>query len=82
MRARRVIENGFYINEVPKNSLGDVSKDPHMREIEYPEAEKITFFIYEQIASCKKAAKELGLNKKDIQNIFYNTSARIFGLND
>lgn len=80
MRARRVIENGFYINEVPKNSLGDVSKDPHMREIPYPEAEKITFFIYEQIASCKKAAKELGLGKKDIQNIFYDTSARIFGL--
>ena len=80
MKSRRVIENGFYINEIPQASLGDVSADPHMREIPYPEAEKITFFIYEEIVACKRATENLGLNKQDIENIFYRNSARIFGL--
>ena len=78
MHARRVIENGFYINEIPINSLGDVSVDSHMREISYPEADKITFFIYEEILACKRAAEKLGLSQKDIDNIFYRNSARIF----
>lgn len=78
MKSRRVTENGFYINEIPMGSLGDVSADPHMREIPYPEADKITFFIYEEIASCKRAVEKLGLSRKDIENIFYNNSARIF----
>ena len=80
MKARRVVENGVYINEIPKSSLGDVSYDPHMREIPYPEADKITFFIYEEIAACRKAAERLGLDRKDIDNIFWGNSARIFGL--
>ena len=42
MKARRIVENGFYINEIPANSLGDVSSDPHMREVVGPEANKIT----------------------------------------
>ena len=80
MKARRTVENGFYINEIPAGSLGDVSGDPHMREIIGPEAEKITFFIYEEIASCKRAADKLGLGRADIHKIFYENSARIFGL--
>lgn len=78
MRARRVVENGFYINEIPANSLGDVSADAHMREIPYPQAERITFFIYEEILSCKRAAERLGLGRKDIENIFCRNAARIF----
>ena len=81
MKARRTVENGFYINEIPKGSLGDVSSDPHMREIGYPEADKITFFIYEEILSCKKACEQLGLGKDAVQKIFYDNSARIFGIN-
>lgn len=96
MKARRVVENGFYINEIPKGSLtgvqsdyldkdaaaglGSVASDPHMREIEYPEAERITFFIYEEIAACKRACERLGLTGKDVNDIFYATSARIFGV--
>ena len=80
MKARRVVENAVYINEIPMGSLGDVSYDSHMREIPYPEADKITFFIYEEIAACKKAAENLGLSRKDIDNIFYGNSARIFNL--
>lgn len=80
MKSRRTVEKGFYINEIPMGSLGDVSSDPHMREIPYPEAEKITFFIYEEILSCKNACRKLGLNKQDVEDIFCNNSARIFGV--
>ena len=80
MKARRVVENGFYINEIPAGSLGDVSSDPHMREIAYPEADKISFFIYEEILSCKRACEKLGLSKEDVNKIFYANSARIFGV--
>ncbi len=78
MHARRTVEDGFYINEVPAGSLGDVSVDPHMREIPYPEAERITYFIYEEMMSCKRAAAKLGLSKQDTDKIFYGNSARIF----
>ena len=80
MKARRTVEKGFYINEIPRGSLGDVSADPHMREIDYPEADAITFFIYEEILSCKRACQRLGLGKDEVQKIFYGNSARIFGL--
>jgi len=80
MKARRTVENAFYINEIPKGSLGDVSGDAHMREIDYPEAAKITFFIYEEVLSCKRACKSLGLGREDVNKIFYANSARIFGV--
>ncbi|MBE6938022.1 MAG: amidohydrolase [Ruminococcaceae bacterium] len=80
MKSRRTVENGFYINEIPQGSLGDVSSDPHMREIPYPEAEKISFFIYEEILSCKRACKALGLGKSEVEKIFYSTSAKLFGV--
>ena len=80
MKARRTVENGFYINEIPKGSLGDVSGDSHMREIDYPEADKITFFVYEEIMACKRACEKLGLSKADVNKIFYENSAKIFGI--
>lgn len=80
MHARRTVENGVYVNEIPKGSLGTFAPDPHMREIDYPEAEKITYFIYEEIYSCKKAAEKLGLSRGDIDDIFYHNSARLFGV--
>ena len=80
MKSRRTVENGFYINEIPAGSLGDVSSDPHMREIAYPEADKISFFIYEEILSCKNACQRLGLGKQDVEDIFCNNSAKIFGV--
>lgn len=80
MKARRTVENGFYINEIPAGSLGDVSGDPHMREIAGPEASRITFFIYEEIAACRRACEALGLSRGDVEKIFYQNAARIFGL--
>ena len=80
MKSRRTVEKGFYINEIPQGSLGDVSSDPHMREIPEPEASKITFFIYEEIDSCRRACEKLGLTREDVEKIFYKTSARIFNV--
>lgn len=80
MKARRVVENGFYINEIPAGSLGDVSSDSHMREIHGEEADKITFFIYEEIDSCRRACEKLGLTKEDVAKIFYKNSAKLFGI--
>ena len=34
MRARRICENGIYVNLVPKGLYGDVSGDIHMREVD------------------------------------------------
>jgi hypothetical protein len=51
-----------------------------MREIPEPEASRISFFIYEEIDSCRRACQSLGLSRRDVENIFYKTSARIFGL--
>ena len=54
--------------------------DPHLREIEGPEAEKITFFIYEEIAACRRACERLGLGKAEVEKIFYGNCAKLFGL--
>ena len=80
MKARRTVENGFYINEVPKGMFprSSIEADKHMREIDFPEAEKITFFIYEEINACRMACERLGLGKGDVEKIFWSNSARIF----
>ncbi|MBP3634656.1 MAG: amidohydrolase family protein [Oscillospiraceae bacterium] len=80
MKARRTVENGFYINEVPEGEFpkSAIASDSHMREIPFPEAEKITFFIYEQINACRMACERLGLGKQDVEKIFWSNSARIF----
>jgi len=82
MRARRVVENGYYINEVPVGQFPEAALrgDKHMRQIPYPEADRITFFIYEEMLACKRACETLGLGKEDVEKIFYSNSARIFGV--
>ena len=59
MKSRRTVENGVYINEIPQGQFPyeAIKGDSHMREIPFPEAERITFFIYEEILSCKNACK-------------------------
>lgn len=82
MRARRTVENGVYINEIPEGLFPKeaIAGDPHMREIPYPEADKITIFIYEEMAACKRACERLHLTKQEIEAIFWSNSARIFGV--
>ena len=80
MKARRTVENGVYINEIPRGqfSAESIAGDVHMREIDYPEADKITFFIYEEMNACRLACERLGLGKADVEKIFWSNSARIF----
>jgi len=77
MRCNRIEENGTYINRIPKGAYGDVSCDSHMREVDYPEADKITFFAYEELLAFKRSCKTLGLSKKDVEDIMYNNANQL-----
>lgn len=79
MRLTRKHINGNYVNYVPAGSCGDVSADPHMREVSGKEAESITFFVYESIAAMIRAAQNTGLKQKDIECIFYQNAADLLG---
>ncbi|MBL8027447.1 MAG: amidohydrolase family protein [Fibrobacteres bacterium] len=74
LRMKRICENGKYINLVGKGTYGDVSADPNMREVSANEAEKHTFFLYEEIAAVLNAASKCGLDKSDIESIFSSCS--------
>ena len=77
MRMRRVCERGVYINVVPKGLYGDVSGDPHMREVEGDEAARLTFFMYEEIMAFRQAAVKTGLGDSAIADVFYRNSAEM-----
>ena len=76
MRMYRIVENGKYINVVPRGAYGDVSYDSHMRESDEKE---ITTFMYEEMRALKKSAKELGLTKEDVNKIMYGNASKLFG---
>jgi predicted TIM-barrel fold metal-dependent hydrolase len=80
MRMRRIVENGNYINVVPRGLYGDVSGDPHMREADGEEAEKLSFFLYEEIAAMRRAAESRGLSKDETAAMFHTTAAKLFDL--
>jgi uncharacterized protein len=49
MRMRRIRERGFYVNLVPPGLYGDVSDDPHMREVAEADGAGQSFFMYEEL---------------------------------
>lgn len=77
MRTRRICENGKYVNLVPRGLYGDVSGDRNMGEVEGAEAEKLTFFMYEEIDAFRLAAESEGLKRTDINDVFYNNAVKI-----
>ena len=77
MRMRRIEENGIYKNIVPEGLYGDVSDDKNMKEVSGNEADKLSFFMYEEINAFRLAAEEAGLNRKNIEDIFYNNARKI-----
>ncbi|MBI3945114.1 MAG: amidohydrolase family protein [Armatimonadetes bacterium] len=77
MRTRRVCEAGNYVNLVPRGLYGDVSGDSHMREVEDDEAERLTFFMYEEIDAFRRAAIETGLKREDVEAVFFGNAARL-----
>jgi hypothetical protein len=77
IRTHRICENGKYINLVPPGLYGDPSQDSHLREVSAQEAEKITFFMYEEIYAMKQACKACGLNSGDVEDMFYGNAKRL-----
>lgn len=74
MRTRRIEEGGTYINLVPPNLYGSSAQDKHLREVSMEEAKEITFFMYEEILSFKRAAILLGLTREEVNKIFYSNA--------
>jgi len=77
MRTHRIEEDGMYINLVPPGLYGDPKQDKHLREVSAEEAEKITFFMYEEILSVKRAATKLGFTKADVEKLFYSNAKKL-----
>lgn len=77
MRTRRICENGFYVNLVPRGLYGDVSGDAHMREVGGAEAARLTFFMYEELAAFGRAARAVRLSPADLEDVFYRNAAAI-----
>lgn len=76
MRMYRIVENGKYINVVPRGAYGDVSNDPNMRETDESD---LTTFMYEELRAFKRCAEELGLSRDDVRNVMYGNASRLFG---
>lgn len=77
MRMRRIDENGKYINLVPPGLYGDPKQDSHLREVSPAEAEKITFFMYEEILAMKEAQRRLGLGDNVTEMLFCENAEKI-----
>jgi len=77
MRMRRICEGGFYVNLVPPGLYGDVSVDPHMREVSAEEGKRLSFFLYEELLAFRRAAEATGLSASDLEDVFYNNVARL-----
>jgi predicted TIM-barrel fold metal-dependent hydrolase len=77
MRMRRICEDGVYVNLVPPRLYGDVSDDPHMREVTQQEGEGLSFFMYEELIAFRRAAEAVGLSAVDLEDVFYNNAARL-----
>jgi predicted TIM-barrel fold metal-dependent hydrolase len=80
MRMRRIVENGVYINVVPRGLYGNVSEDPHMREINGAEADMLSFFFYEEIAAMRRAAEKEQLTHEEIKRMFFANAASLFDI--
>ena len=80
MRMRRITEGGRYINIIQKGVYGDVSGDPHMREVDGAEAEALSFFLYEEIAAMRRACEAAGVSRADSDALFFGNAARLFGV--
>ena len=81
MRMRREVTGDYYVNVVPKGMYGDISGDMNMAEVEGEEADKLTFFLYEEIDSFRRAAEATNLSAGDIEDIFYNNAMGLLSPN-
>jgi uncharacterized protein len=80
MRMRRVCEEGTYVNIVPRGLYGDVSGDRNMREVPSPEADTLTFFLYEELNAIRSACETVGCGRGDVEAIFFTNAKRVLGI--
>jgi hypothetical protein len=80
MRMRRICEGGHYVNVVPRGLYGDVSGDRNMGEVDPPDADGITFFMYEEILAIRKAVERIGLSPADVEAVFHKNAKRFLGI--
>ena len=79
MRCRRIERDGHYVNIVPEGLYGDVSGDKNMDTASGPEAEAITYFLYEEIDAFRRAAEKNGLTASEVGKVFKGNAERLFG---
>lgn len=77
MRTRRICENGFYVNLVPPALYGDVSDDPHLREVTAEEGKTLSLFMYEELLAFRQAAEAVGLSRQAIEAVFCGNAERL-----
>ncbi len=77
MRMRRITKDDHYVNVVPRGLYGDVSGDRNMAEADGPEADQLTFFVYEQLKAFRRAAGRAGLSRGDIEDVFHGNAMRV-----
>lgn len=78
MRMRRIEEDGIYKNVVPRGLYGDVSKDKNMKEVDPPEADELSFFMYETMDNFRKAAIATNLSSDDLDKVFWKNGTEMF----
>jgi len=79
MRMRRICEGGNYVNLIPRGLYGDVGGDTHLRELDGEDADRLTFFMYEELDAFCYAAARTGLGEKDIEAVFHGNAAKMLG---
>jgi predicted TIM-barrel fold metal-dependent hydrolase len=80
MRMRRICEGGLYVNLVPRGLYGDVSQDRNMREVDPPEADRLSFFLYEELRAIKAAVQAAGVDSRGVRAIFSDNARRVLSL--
>jgi len=78
MRMRRVERDGRYVNLVPRGLYGDVSGDPNMSELDPPESDPLSFFLYEEIEAFRRAATDAGLGRDEVARVFRANGEELF----
>lgn len=75
LRGHRVVENGHYINIVPRGAYGDLSDDPTMRE---SDADDLVLMLYEEVAAFLTAANAAGLSRAQRDAVFYDNAVATY----
>ena len=74
MRMYRIVENGEYINVVPRGLYGDLTGVARMRETDEKD---VTLMIYEQILALKRVALEMKLTDSQVEDIMFLNAKRL-----